>query len=92
MPKCPKCRHSFRVPEDEQDMHDCPSCGYTGHETKPRIRYSINLWIETDFEDEDVFPPTQRLMTAIEKDIILHLEKQKFGKVDCEIVDTNMVD
>jgi hypothetical protein len=28
MPRCPSCRCTFRVMEDEQNMHDCPSCGY----------------------------------------------------------------
>lgn len=29
MPRCPKCRTFFRVPEDEDDgQHGCPSCGY----------------------------------------------------------------
>lgn len=29
MPRCPRCRHSFRVMEDEDDgQHGCPSCGY----------------------------------------------------------------
>lgn len=26
--RCPKCRKSFRVLEDEQGMHPCPRCGY----------------------------------------------------------------
>lgn len=30
MPRCPSCRHSFRVMEDEDDgQHDCPRCGYS---------------------------------------------------------------
>lgn len=28
MPRCPRCRRSFRTLEDEQDMHECPSCGF----------------------------------------------------------------
>lgn len=29
MARCPKCRHQFRVLEDEDDgQHGCPSCGY----------------------------------------------------------------
>ena len=27
MPRCPRCRTTFRTLEDEQDMHECPSCG-----------------------------------------------------------------
>ena len=33
MARCPECRKSFRVPEDEDDgSHPCPFCGFTGHE------------------------------------------------------------
>lgn len=28
MPICPKCNRRFRVLDDEQDIHECPSCGY----------------------------------------------------------------
>ena len=28
MARCPRCTRSFRTLEDEQDMHDCPHCGY----------------------------------------------------------------
>jgi uncharacterized paraquat-inducible protein A len=28
MPRCPKCRCQFRVPEDEDSGHPCPRCGY----------------------------------------------------------------
>ena len=28
MARCPNCKRHFRVPEDEQDMHVCPRCGY----------------------------------------------------------------
>lgn len=35
MPRCPSCRRSFRVMEDEDDgQHDCPFCGYSAHEEK----------------------------------------------------------
>ncbi len=38
MPKCPSCRHSFRVLDDEDDgQHACPSCGYTGREHLCRL-------------------------------------------------------
>lgn len=33
MPTCPKCRHYFRVPLDEDDgQNPCPWCGYDEHE------------------------------------------------------------
>ncbi len=33
MPRCPQCRRSFRVLEDEDDgQHDCPHCGYGAHD------------------------------------------------------------
>ena len=25
---CPRCRRSFRVPEDESGEHNCPHCNY----------------------------------------------------------------
>lgn len=28
MPRCPRCKRHFRTLEDEQDIHDCPYCGY----------------------------------------------------------------
>lgn len=28
MARCPSCHKSFRVMEDEENMHDCPRCGY----------------------------------------------------------------
>ncbi len=35
MPRCPACRCSFRVMEDEDDgQHDCPRCGYSSHRPK----------------------------------------------------------
>lgn len=30
--RCPRCRRTFRVLDDEVGMHDCPSCGYTPYE------------------------------------------------------------
>ena len=47
MPKCPHCRHSFRVMDDEEypPMHDCPHCGYgprdddTPEEPEPTCNY-----------------------------------------------------
>lgn len=30
--RCPNCRHTFRTMDDEVGMHDCPHCGYNGHE------------------------------------------------------------
>lgn len=29
---CPKCKTRFQVLDDEQGMHDCPHCGYSGHD------------------------------------------------------------
>jgi len=77
----------FQVPEDEQNMHDCPSCGYTGHEDeKPKkVRFSVNLWFTQPLEDDEEYP-SQRDITAIEKDIIKHLTKAEFNDVDCEVV------
>ena len=34
---CPECKKSFRVPEDEQDMHGCPSCGHEPAPFEPNI-------------------------------------------------------
>ena len=28
MARCLHCRRHFRTLDDEQDMHDCPHCGY----------------------------------------------------------------
>ena len=28
MARCPRCTKHFRVMEDEENMHPCPSCGY----------------------------------------------------------------
>lgn len=28
MARCPRCTKHFRVMEDEEGMHECPSCGY----------------------------------------------------------------
>lgn len=33
--RCPKCRKHFRTLADEAGMHDCPHCGYGGHEDEP---------------------------------------------------------
>ena len=30
MAQCSKCRYRFRTLDDEEGMHDCPSCGYDG--------------------------------------------------------------
>ena len=30
MARCPKCRCLFLIMEDEQNMHECPRCGYDG--------------------------------------------------------------
>jgi len=29
MPTCPNCKNRFKTLEDEQDMHDCPKCGFS---------------------------------------------------------------
>lgn len=29
---CPKCKTRFQVLDDEQGMHACPHCGYSGHD------------------------------------------------------------
>ena len=29
MALCPRCKKSFREPEDERGQHDCPKCGYS---------------------------------------------------------------
>lgn len=26
--RCPECKHRFQVLDDEEGMHECPSCGY----------------------------------------------------------------
>lgn len=83
MAKCPKCKHSFQVPEDEQNMHDCPSCGYDGHEPT-KITYSINVWITQELDNDTDYDSSYR---GIEKDIIKVLEKEKLGKVDCEVIE-----
>lgn len=45
--RCSKCRHHFSTLEDEQGMHECPSCGYDGHDAPPC------LWCNEDvLEDE----------------------------------------
>ena len=41
--RCPRCKRSFRVLEDEQGMHACPSCGYGPEDDEP----------EDDPEDDD---------------------------------------
>jgi len=28
MARCPRCSKHFRTLEDEEGMHECPSCGY----------------------------------------------------------------
>lgn len=44
MARCPSCRRSFRVPEDEDDgQHPCPFCGY-GDEPD---------WIEPEEDEEE---------------------------------------
>jgi hypothetical protein len=35
MPRCPKCRCHFRVPEDEDSGHACPRCGYGDPDNEP---------------------------------------------------------
>ena len=44
MATCSKCKKHFKVPEDEQDLHDCPRCGESAVDRCPRcggthIRY-----------------------------------------------------
>jgi hypothetical protein len=31
--KCPNCKNTFSVPEDEQVGHGCPYCGYGPEQT-----------------------------------------------------------
>lgn len=56
MPTCPKCRHHFRVLEDEDDgQHGCPSCGYGDHDFDVFCEYcSSQIDIE---KDDDSFAP-----------------------------------
>ena len=48
MPRCPKCRCHFRVPEDEDSGHTCPRCGYDANEEAERERE----WDAQDFADD----------------------------------------
>ena len=29
MPTCPRCKRRFKTLPDEENMHDCPSCGFS---------------------------------------------------------------
>lgn len=45
MPRCPRCRRQFRVPEDEDSGHACPRCGYGEPEERE--------WDRADFEADE---------------------------------------
>ena len=47
MARCPRCSKHFRTLEDEEGMHDCPSCGYAPWD-EPKC-----LWCGNDFNDYD---------------------------------------
>jgi hypothetical protein len=50
MARCPSCRSTFRVMEDEDDgQHDCPSCGYPG----PRCPWCGEGQDDCDCDPED---------------------------------------
>lgn len=54
MPRCPRCRTTFRTLEDEEGMHDCPRCGETPHDV-----YVADRWLETleAITDEPIIGP-----------------------------------
>lgn len=55
MPKCPKCRCSFRVMADEDDgQHGCPSCGY-GDDPPLYCEYCIRV-VDPDTTDMQYAP------------------------------------
>lgn len=90
MPRCPECKKVFRVMEDELGMHDCPYCGHSPNPSKQKIRYTVNVIITREIEEDEEFPPSNKELRSIERDIILYLERAKLGSVDCEITDTSI--
>ena len=60
MARCPRCTRSFRTLEDEQDMHDCPHCGY-GLEDDQAARCA---WCNYPYTDPENYPYCSSLCAA----------------------------
>lgn len=89
MATCPKCRHYFRVLEDEDDgQHGCPSCGYTGHdEPQQSVRYTLSLTGLVPFDAEYGPPTDAKDKRNLERTILKALRVLE-GDWDCEVLET----
>ena len=59
MARCPRCTRSFRTLEDEQDMHDCPHCGYGPDWSEPmmcsNIRYVSHDQVAFEWKGQTIY-------------------------------------
>jgi DNA-directed RNA polymerase subunit RPC12/RpoP len=66
MPKCPKCKKEFKVPEDElPEAHGCLYCGYKPEEKPNPFRLvTVYFGVETDDDQEAIDNVVTFLKTA----------------------------